>query len=67
MVLLRSDGFLVSLKVSSDSGEPERAVLAGLQMAVDRAGLKPDQISEVAHGTMVGSNALLQGSAHAAA
>jgi N-methylhydantoinase A len=59
-VLLRSDGAIFTAKVSSTPAAPEEAVLAGMDQLLAAAEIAPGEITEVLHGTTVGSNTLLQ-------
>ncbi len=47
-------------KRASTPAQPEQAVLTGIVDILQRAGLRPDDLVEVLHGTTVGSNTLLQ-------
>ncbi|MBL6951145.1 MAG: hydantoinase/oxoprolinase family protein [Alphaproteobacteria bacterium] len=47
-------------KRASTPAQPERAVLSGIVDILQRAGLRPDDLVEILHGTTVGSNTLLQ-------
>lgn len=49
-----------TFKVPSTPEEPERAILEGLERAVAEIMTDADRISEVVHGTTVGTNALLE-------
>lgn len=60
LVLLDSDGQVFFRKVSSTPAAPEEAVLTGVTQILDQAGLGVASVSEVLHGTTVGSNTLLQ-------
>jgi N-methylhydantoinase A len=60
LVLMLDDGTVISTKVASTPDSPEAAVLAGLDLVLDSAGLGPEALAEVLHGTTVGSNTLLQ-------
>lgn len=60
LVLLAENGEAHFLKVRSRPQAPEQAVIAGLTAIIARAGLSPEAIGEVLHGTTVGSNTLLQ-------
>ena len=60
IILLRSDGSTFSTKVSSTPSAPENAVIAGMAEVLDAANVKPAGVTEVLHGTTVGSNTLLQ-------
>jgi len=60
LVLLRSDGVTHAAKVSSTPTAPEDAVIAGMTEVLVAAGIAPESVTEVLHGTTVGSNTLLQ-------
>jgi N-methylhydantoinase A len=60
LVLLDDDGQAFFAKVSSTPAAPEEAVLTGTQLILEKAGLDVDAVTEVLHGTTVGSNTLLQ-------
>lgn len=60
LVLLRSDGVTFSAKVSSTPDSPEVAVVTGMAEVLAAAGIGPGALTEVLHGTTVGSNTLLQ-------
>ena len=55
------DGSLLVHKVSSTPDDPGRAILQGLDGLLERAGATMTDISYFAHGTTVGTNALLTG------
>lgn len=60
LVLLRSDGVTFAAKVSSTPTAPEDAVVTGMAEVLEAARLSPAALTEVLHGTTVGSNTLLQ-------
>jgi len=60
LVLLRSDGASFSAKVSSTPEAPEDALVTGMLEVLAAAELRPEALTEVLHGTTVGSNTLLQ-------
>jgi N-methylhydantoinase A len=60
LVLMLDDGAGVAAKVASTPAAPEAAVLTGLEVVLAAAGLGPEVLVEVLHGTTVGSNTLLQ-------
>ncbi|MFO1061388.1 MAG: hydantoinase/oxoprolinase family protein [Dongiaceae bacterium] len=60
IVLAREDGRLLVAKVSSTTQEPERAVVDGVAGILRQAELPPAAVTEVLHGTTVGSNTILQ-------
>jgi N-methylhydantoinase A len=47
-------------KVSSTPARPEAAVLTGVRQIAETAGISLKEITEIVHGTTVGSNTLLQ-------
>ena len=60
LVLLRSDGVTFAAKVSSTPNAPEEAVITGMTEVLTAAAIPTGALSEVLHGTTVGSNTLLQ-------
>ncbi|MER9234731.1 hydantoinase/oxoprolinase family protein [Mesorhizobium sp. M0622] len=60
LVLLRTDGLTFSAKVSSTPSAPEDAVISGMAEVLAASGMPPSALTEVLHGTTVGSNTLLQ-------
>src|SRR4051812_34316803 len=60
IVLARGDGRLFVAKVSSTTQEPERAVVDGVAAILRQAEVPAGAVSEVLHGTTVGSNTILQ-------
>jgi N-methylhydantoinase A len=60
IVLAREDGRLLVAKLSSTTQEPERAVVAGVEAILRQAELPAGAVTEVLHGTTVGSNTILQ-------
>ncbi|MGU7774492.1 hydantoinase/oxoprolinase family protein [Burkholderia sp. MR1-5-21] len=60
LVLLDDKGRVTFTKVSSTPAAPEEAVLTGVERILKQAGLKTDDVTEVLHGTTVGSNTMLQ-------
>jgi N-methylhydantoinase A len=60
LVLLRGDGLTFSAKVSSTPAAPEDAMIAGMHEVLAASGVRPGDLTEVLHGTTVGSNTLLQ-------
>ena len=53
-------GELSVAKLPSTPDDPSRAILAGVQLLIDK-GVKPSDIRFFCHGTTVGTNALLEG------
>ncbi|MEP9352321.1 hydantoinase/oxoprolinase family protein [Xanthobacter sp. KR7-65] len=60
LVLADGRGGVFHRKVSSTPAAPEAAVLEGIAAIVADAGIDPGAVTEVVHGTTVGSNTLLQ-------
>ncbi len=60
LVLLDDKGYVTFTKVSSTPAAPEEAVLTGVQRILDQAGMQTSDVTEVLHGTTVGSNTMLQ-------
>jgi N-methylhydantoinase A len=60
LVLLDAAGTCFSRKVPSTPANPAEAVITGIELILADAGLKAADVSEVLHGTTVGSNTLLQ-------
>ena len=60
LVLLNAAGTCFSRKVPSTPDNPAEAVITGVGLILADAGLRPGDVSEVLHGTTVGSNTLLQ-------
>ena len=60
LVLATVDGRLCLSKVSSTPRDPSNAVVEGLQQLLDRLSINPFDITEIVHGTTVGSNTILE-------
>ncbi|BBQ00154.1 hypothetical protein BSFA1_52820 [Burkholderia sp. SFA1] len=58
--MLDDKGYVTFTKVSSTPAAPEEAVLTGVQRILEQAGMKTSDVTEVLHGTTVGSNTMLQ-------
>ena len=57
----RDDGSnLILHKLASTPDAPERAIIEGLRTILDRSGVSADRVKRLAHGTTVGTNALIQ-------
>jgi N-methylhydantoinase A len=54
------DGALTTAKVSTTPDDQSRGMSEGIALALDRAGLGASQVSHLAHGTTVATNALLE-------
>ena len=59
-VVLEHPGGLHTCKLLTDYAQPEQAILDGIQIAVDKAGLLSSDIEQVIHGTTLVTNALIQ-------
>src|SRR5271170_1888352 len=55
-----TDDVLHLHKVPSTPEAPERAISTGLKDALGYFGLEPQQVARMAHGTTVGTNALIE-------
>ena len=51
---------LTTAKVLTTYDKPEQAILDGMQLALEQAGLEPSAIGQVIHGTTLVTNALIQ-------
>ena len=61
IALNRDDGTpLILHKLASTPDAPERAIVEGLSDLLGTHGLSPDRVKRLAHGTTVGTNALIQ-------
>ncbi|HEX7103211.1 MAG TPA: hydantoinase/oxoprolinase family protein [Nitrolancea sp.] len=60
LVLIGADGAIWPLKVPSTAGDYSVAVLDGLSRLVEQAGVQPEEIDEIVHGTTVATNAILE-------
>ena len=59
-VVLEHPGGLSTCKVLTNYAQPEQAILDGIQIAVDKAGINSQDIGQVIHGTTLVTNALIQ-------
>ena len=59
LVMTDGDGFHVA-KVLTTPGEPERAVLDGVDVLLEAGGVKPEDVELVVHGTTLFTNALIE-------
>ncbi len=55
-----SDGREILHKLPSTPGEPDRAIIEGLKQILARGIVAPGEVVRLAHGTTVGTNALIQ-------
>src|SRR5947209_13773988 len=60
-VIVSGDGAVHTAKVPTTPGEQERGVLAAVQLVLERAGARGEQVTRFAHGMTVATNALLEG------
>jgi N-methylhydantoinase A len=60
IALATADGRIHQSKISSTPDDPSRAVIEGVAQLLVELGLDPAGVSEVMHGTTVGSNTILQ-------
>ena len=60
LVLVTSDGRVVTRKVLSTSGDYAQAILAGVRELAESAGIASDKIIELIHGTTVATNAIIE-------
>lgn len=54
------DKSLFNYKLSSTPGDPSRAIVEGVQEVMKIRGIRPEEISYLAHGTTVATNALIE-------
>ena len=59
-VVLEHPGGLSTCKVLTDHARPEQAILDGIQIVVEKAGLASRDIGQVIHGTTLVTNALIE-------
>ena len=59
-IALLSADVLTTAKVLTTYEKPEQAILDGIQLALDQAGLESSAIGQVIHGTTLVTNALIQ-------
>lgn len=59
-VALSHAGGLATCKVLTNYAQPEQAILDGIQIAADKAGVAMGDISQVIHGTTLVTNALIE-------
>lgn len=60
LVLLRSDGHVVTKKMHSGRGGYHQPILDGVKQLLAETGAKPSAITEVCHGSTIATNALIQ-------
>lgn len=59
-VVLEHDGASFSTKVLTTYAAPENAIIDGMQQVCKKAGITPDQIGQIIHGTTLATNALIE-------
>jgi N-methylhydantoinase A len=57
----RSSGRVWRAKIPSTPADPSEAFLAGVMLAMGEAGVSPDAVGRVLHGTTVATNLILEG------
>src|SRR5438874_8811177 len=60
IVVAGTDGSLVTDKVVTTPDDPRIGVAAGIEEVLEAAGLRPDQIMRVVHGTTLATNVILE-------
>jgi N-methylhydantoinase A len=59
-VALSHSGDLFTCKVLTNYAQPKQAILDGIQIAADQAGIALSDIGQVIHGTTLVTNALIE-------
>ena len=59
VALAHADG-LATCKVLTNYAQPEQAILDGIKLAVDQAGIAMDDIGQIIHGTTLVTNSLIE-------
>ena len=59
-VVLEKDGAPFSTKVLTTYAAPENAIIDGMHLVCAKAGVTPDQIDQIIHGTTLATNALIE-------
>jgi N-methylhydantoinase A len=59
-VALVHDGRLTAVKVPTTPDDQSRGVIAGVEAALEQAGVEPSALGHLGHGTTVATNALLE-------
>lgn len=59
-VVLEKEGAQFSTKVLTTYVAPENAIIDGMQQVCAKAGVTPDQIGQIIHGTTLATNALIE-------
>ena len=59
-VVLDTGARLVTAKVATDVEHPDKGILAGIQVVLQRSSTQPSQINALIHGTTLATNALIE-------
>jgi N-methylhydantoinase A len=59
-VVLEKEGEVFSTKVLTTYAAPENAIIDGMHQVCAKAGVTPDQIEQIIHGTTLATNALIE-------
>ena len=59
-VVLETGGDMFSTKVLTTYAAPENAIIDGMQQVCAKAGITPDDITQIIHGTTLATNALIE-------
>ena len=59
-VVVAQGDVLTSVKVSTTPGAPEKGFIAGSLLALEQAGVAPDAVTAIFHGTTLATNALIE-------
>ncbi len=59
-VVLEKNGEVFSTKVLTTYSAPETAIIDGMHQVCAKAGVTPDQIEQIIHGTTLATNALIE-------
>ncbi|MGJ8545210.1 MAG: hydantoinase/oxoprolinase family protein [Sulfitobacter sp.] len=59
-VVLEKDGQQFSTKVLTTYAAPDNAIIDGMHQVCSKAGVTPDQIGQIIHGTTLATNALIE-------
>lgn len=59
-VALEAGGRRWTAKVPTSTGAPEEGVVSGIELVLRRAGMRPEQLALVIHGTTLATNALIE-------
>ena len=59
-VVLERHGEMVSTKILTTYAAPEDAIIEGMQRVCEKAGIAPQRIGQIIHGTTLATNALIE-------